>query len=149
MTDERGTTEVWTYTGRRVLADGKVGHVYLDPSGAEVAYSKVSATVIGGHYEVRVVREGDGVSVLGAKARYVGMPDEVDAVQRARWAAEDRAVVAADMMRKREAKDARESRDLGGMTLNEVAMLAYGLPAPQRNALMGQVMAKLTMTRAS
>lgn len=86
MTDERGTAEVWTYIGRRAFADGRIGHVYLDPSNREVAFSKVRAAVIGGRYEVRVER-GDGISVIGAPS-YVGSTEEDDH-RRVKWAAHD------------------------------------------------------------
>lgn len=66
MPDAEPTTEVWTYGGDILTTDGKLGRLWLDPEGKRLIYPKrVTGHRPGDLYEARVVRDGDGISVIG------------------------------------------------------------------------------------
>lgn len=141
-------TELWTYCGRRQLHPTGLGHLFLTADGEERLFKKVFTTgsvgIIGATYRVEVPKPG---SVVIGSARYQSAeprPEKAD-----EWAAQDRAASVADTARKREAKDAKEGRDLGSLTLAELSRICVRLPAPQRIALEVQVLARLRMVKAS
>jgi hypothetical protein len=143
MADDK-TIEEWVYTGRRESVKGTLLQAFQRPDGTQVAFKQlVRGGVIGGHYEVKTNADASRVE---SDPKYMHARSHEKTEE---WAALDRAAALADTVRKRAAKDARESRDLGGMTLAELSSLYVRLPAPQAMALEVQVMARLRQVRAS
>jgi hypothetical protein len=58
------TTERWVYLGQRLARDGRLVHCWRDPSGSEGLWPKLAGRVVGGAYQVRVLRGESG----GARA---------------------------------------------------------------------------------
>lgn len=114
--------EQWVYKGQRTLASGKVGDFWQDDDGRELIFKAKAGRmryVIGAAHDVRVVREGDAVTMHGKPAVRMGEPlaepvrakawrleTESDAVERERAAAERKLV--------------GRNRDLEGMTLGQL-----------------------------
>lgn len=59
MSDER-VTESWTYAGTRLGKGNKKVHAWQDGTGEQMHFAKLTASAIGGRYEVSVERTADG-----------------------------------------------------------------------------------------
>lgn len=146
-TDNR-TTETWTYCGRRLAGrkgDKLVG-LWLDVNGDERMFTGADfqTRAIGATYSIEVERKPDdaGVTVYGTPTLHD--PEAAESDPRVpSWEALSTAAMTADNLRKREDKLRRDGSRFGELTLDEVGAIARRLPAPQRRALMAQVLARL------
>lgn len=82
MTDNFTPAE-WAYLGRRLPSDGKTKpwHAWQDETGRELHYTD-GAAVIGGIYEVEVLREEESVRARIKGAKYLGRKVDADEVAR-------------------------------------------------------------------
>lgn len=140
------STETWTYMGRRQVAGGGLGYLWMDESGAEHFFKKLPGGVIGGAYEVQAERTEESITVRGG-ARWVARDERHE--RAGEWDARDRAASTAETMRKQEAKAKREDRPMRDLTVEEVADLYWRLPAPQQGALLARLILAVQQKRAS
>lgn len=136
----------WRYLGRRELSKGGLGACYQMPDGEHVLFRSVKpAKVVGGIYEVKLADDTDGLVMVGAP-RFAQAPSLEDADVRV-LEAEDRAAVAADALRRREAKARAESaQQFARVTLGELREIYGRAPYPRRAALLAQAIRHITST---
>lgn len=132
-----GEIETWTYVGRRFLTGNKIGYAWIDATDEEVMFDKIKATVVGGLYEIEVVRGGDKLSVYKNTVKYVG-PSGSDKDTVAKWAALDKAAYTEQQRRAVERKAAKEDQPLANLTLAQVATMVRRSPS-QRSAIIATV----------
>lgn len=124
--------------GRRLVAGGKIAHCWLDPNGEELLYDKVKAAVVGGRYEIDVIRKPDnGISVYKNTVKFVEQPT-VGKTTLNQWQLEDKAAYTEQQRRAVERRVTKEEKPLANMTLAEVATMIRRAPS-QRSAIIATV----------
>jgi hypothetical protein len=138
VTDEL-TTQVWTFAGRVILTNKKLGFRFYTADGEERIFGKgPSGAVIGGQYEV----EANDTQARVTTAKFIGQ-DLSDEAKITRWRAEDRAEYTTHEMWATEKRLARDNGNLGNMTLDQIAeMMATALPS-RRHAMVALVMSHI------
>lgn len=114
--------------GRRLLGK-KMTYCWWDGK-EELLYDKVKATVVGGLYEIEVVRPKEGaISVYKNTVKFLDNPSREIRDKVGQWTLEDRAAYAEQQQRSTEAKAAKEGNAIGSMTLDEVARVIKRNPS--------------------
>jgi len=130
--------EVWIYAGRRELAGGGLAGAWVDGTGEELLF-KCKHRAIGATYEVQAGR--DGTHIRASVDRAVFVEDAGDDPRVPGWAAVDRAAYTSDQARRREERAKRDAAQrFGELTLDDLRVRLAALPAPQRAALLANVL---------
>lgn len=141
---EDAPRERWTYVGRRFDREDGIGFVYIDATGRELRYARqLTGSVIGGHYILPVVRDGESVTVFRNSWNFDGHLDAED-MQVALWKAADLAATTEQAMHAQEKKASKQ--DINKMTIGALRKQLSRLPRPQRRALLATVLDILTTT---
>lgn len=143
MTDQALSPERWTYIGRRNLRSGAVAGAWLDGAGAQLLFTG-RHRAIGATYEVQVDRSTGNPRAAVDRAELLDAADDEDP-RVPRWVADDRAAYASDQARRREERAKRQAAErFGELTLDDVRARLHKLPAPQRAALLANVLQHIT-----
>ncbi len=135
MPESELTPERWTYAGRRVVTGGALAGVWVDGAGDELLF-KCRHRSIGATYEVGVNRD----ATVRASVDRAAFVDAGDDPRVPGWVAEDRAAYTSDQARRREERAKRDAAQrFGELTLDDVRARLRSLPAPQRAALLANV----------
>lgn len=133
--------ERWTYAGRRVVDGGGLAGVWIDDVGEELLF-KGRHRSIGATYEVGVSRDA---TVRAGVDRAAFVDAGGDDPRIAEWVAHDRAAYTSDQARRREERAKRDAASrFGELTLDDVRERLRSLPAPQRAALLSNVLLHIT-----
>lgn len=139
MTDAL-SPELWIYAGRRELAGGGLAGAWIDATGDELLF-KGKHRAIGATYEVQVGRDASNVRAGVDRARFVQAGSVSNNPRLPAWTAADRAAYTSDQARRREERAKRDSAQrFGDLTLDDVRQRLATLPAPQRAALLANVL---------
>lgn len=106
LTREQAKTETWECMGKRLMRSGKVSTAWLDASGEEVYFRKVTGSP-GRTYQLDVARDEDQIVIFGP-VQWVGTFD-ADDPRRLEWEAKERADMAQLERDRMVAKDKTES----------------------------------------
>jgi len=141
MPESELTPERWTYAGRRVVTGGGLAGVWVDGAGEELLF-KSRHRSIGATYEVGVSR-GDTVRATVEHATFLDAGNDEPRIPE--WVAQDRAAYTSDQARRREERAKRDAASrFGELTLDDVHARMHSLPAPQRAALLSNVLLHIT-----
>jgi hypothetical protein len=133
---EEYTDHTWIYVGRRVLAKGGLGDVWLTESGQQVTFKKMRGSMVGASYTITA--NADENSVQGTP-RFQSGERHPNAPE---WDLADRAAYNADQARLLEARLKKEV-PLDDLTLRELReRLDRAMPAT-RTAMIAVVLQRL------
>lgn len=133
--------EKWVYVGRRNLAGGGLGCIYLKGKKEEeriYADKREMRGIIGGLYQVEVL-VGSETRQIKLPLKYLGPTSDARAAE---WQADDKAAVAQKDIDKKMEKDRGEDH-LGRLTLKDLQEKYHTQPAT-RAGLLGLVYAYIT-----
>jgi hypothetical protein len=142
VAEDKRVSELWIYIGRRFdPVDKKICYAHLDAEQRQLNYNKkIVGDVIGGQYEVKVDRTGDGASVTRGTYAYKGYAPAI-ANHRAEWLAQDVAAQVQKDTHDRERKDAGEQLD--SLTVGQLREVAKRMLPQQRRALLAHLLSVL------
>lgn len=128
--------EQWTYLGRRRLTGGKLGYLWRDAGGRELAYPGLKAHAPGATYTVTVrSRDEDGSAATVAAVVTFAEAAPAGDEETARLVLADREAHLADEVRRAEARERKDAGErLGDLNLREIrdGLLRQG--GPHRSA---------------
>lgn len=130
----------WTYLGRCITSDKKLGSRWEDHHGALVVFGGTDAhgRPIGSTFTVEARADSGRARVQSAK--WIGKNEALTEEQIDRWKLEDQAAYRTFEARRAERRLAKDNKDIGAMTLNEIHRTMQGKPAMQKTAMLTVVL---------
>lgn len=137
------TVERWTYIGRRWDSNKhKTYHGFRDEEGLDRFFDKApTPPIIGGAYEVECQHlPGGGLTARIQAANALGIPADSDESVRRGYQVADRTAVTQQEHWRSIQRMAKDSKDIGGLTLRELREILAKHPTSQRWGVLAHVM---------